>query len=128
MTGVRLNGVNWNWKVCTTHGALDRVTLHMDHLFTTPQMDYSTDQRFQTHWALCVHHLLQVPIKMCDVQHRLSAILISNTDMESHRDQKRQSSKKNSDYGVYTKKAVRAKEALLEKKLSCPAKVKGRSK
>jgi hypothetical protein len=59
---------------------------------------------------------------------RLSAILISNTDMESHRDQKRQSSKKNSDYGVYTKKAVRAKEALLEKKLSCPAKVKGQSK
>jgi hypothetical protein len=42
--------------------------------------------------------------------------------MESHRDQKRQSSKKNSDYAVYTKKAVRAKEALLEKKLSRPAK------
>ena len=48
-------------------------------------------------------------------------ILFLNTPMESHRDQKRQSSKKNSDYTVYTKKAVRAKEALLEKKLSCPA-------
>ena len=48
--------------------------------------------------------------------------------MESHRDQKRQSSKKNSDYAVYTKKAVRAKEALLEKKLPCPTQVKGKSK
>jgi hypothetical protein len=48
--------------------------------------------------------------------------------MESHRDQKRQSSKKQSDYAVYTKKAVRAKEALLEKKLSCPAKSKDQSK
>ena len=57
-----------------------------------------------------------------------SAILISNTYMESHRDQKRQSSKKQSDYAVYTKKTVRAKEALLEKKLSCPAKVKGNDK
>ena len=49
-------------------------------------------------------------------------ILFLNTPMESHRDQKRQSSKKNSDHSVYSKKAVRAKEALLEKKLSCPAK------
>jgi hypothetical protein len=48
--------------------------------------------------------------------------------MESHRDQKRQSSKKQSDYAVYTKKAVRAKEALLEKKLSCPTQVKGKGK
>jgi hypothetical protein len=40
--------------------------------------------------------------------------------MESQRDQKRQSSKKQSEYAIYTKKAVRAKEALLEKKLSCP--------
>ena len=48
--------------------------------------------------------------------------------MESQRDQKRQSSKKQSDYAVYTKKAVRVKEALLEKKLSCPTKVKGQSK
>jgi len=54
--------------------------------------------------------------------------LFSNTHMESHRDQKRQSSKKNSDYAVYTKKAVRAKEALLEKKLSCPTQVKGKGK
>ena len=58
---------------------------------------------------------------MCDDPPRLS-ILFLNPYMESHRDQKRQSSKKNSDYAVYTKKAVRAKEALLEKKLSCPAK------
>jgi len=48
--------------------------------------------------------------------------------MESHRDQKRQSSKKQSDYAVYTKKAVRAKEALLEKKLSCPTQVKPKGK
>lgn len=44
------------------------------------------------------------------------------SNMESHRDQKRQSAKKHTDFAVYTKKAVRAKEALLEKKLSCPAK------
>jgi hypothetical protein len=44
--------------------------------------------------------------------------------MESHRDQKRQSSKKHTEYSVYTQKAVRAKEALLEKQknASCPAK------
>lgn len=53
---------------------------------------------------------------------------MGTSNMESHRDQKRQSSKKHSDYAVYTKKAVRAKEALLEKKLSCPAKVKGKGK
>jgi hypothetical protein len=47
-------------------------------------------------------------------------IFISN--MESQRDQKRQSAKKHSEHSVYTKKAVRAKEALLEKKLSCPSK------
>jgi hypothetical protein len=32
------------------------------------------------------------------------------------RQQKRDSAKKSSDYSVYSKKAVRAKEALLEKK------------
>jgi hypothetical protein len=48
--------------------------------------------------------------------------------MESHRDQKRQSSKKHTEYSVYTQKAVRAKEALLEKKASCPTQVKGKGK
>jgi len=36
------------------------------------------------------------------------------------REQKRNSAKKNSEHSVYSKKAVRAKEALIEKKLSCP--------
>ena len=36
------------------------------------------------------------------------------------REHKRNSAKKHSEYSVYSKKAVRAKEALLEKKLSCP--------
>ena len=58
----------------------------------------------------------------------MGQIFVGNYNMESHRDQKRQSSKKHSDYAVYTTKAVRAKEALLEKKLSCPAKVKGQGK
>jgi hypothetical protein len=57
MTGVRLNGMNRNGQVGATHGALDCVTLHVDHLFTTPQMDYSAYQRFQTHWTLRVHIL-----------------------------------------------------------------------
>ena len=35
--------------------------------------------------------------------------------MESKRDQKRQSAKKQRDYSVYSKKAVRAKEALIQK-------------
>jgi hypothetical protein len=58
----------------------------------------------------------------------MGQIFVGNSNMESHRDQKRNSAKKHSDYAVYTKKAVRAKEALLEKKLSCPAKVKGQGK
>ena len=39
------------------------------------------------------------------------------------REQKRNSAKKHSDYAVYSKKAVRAKEALLEKQknMSCAA-------
>jgi len=36
--------------------------------------------------------------------------------MDSKRDQKRQSAKKHSEYTIYSKKAVRAKEALIEKK------------
>lgn len=37
--------------------------------------------------------------------------------MESPREQKRASSKKNSEMNVYSQKAVRAKEALINKKL-----------
>ena len=37
-------------------------------------------------------------------------------NMESKRDQKRQSAKKQREYSIYSKKAVRAKEALVEKK------------
>jgi hypothetical protein len=43
----------------------------------------------------------------------MGQIFVGNYNMESHRDQKRQSSKKHSDYAVYTKKAVRAKEAQM---------------
>jgi hypothetical protein len=35
--------------------------------------------------------------------------------METHRDQKRQSARKHRERSIYSKKAVRAKEALLEK-------------
>jgi len=38
------------------------------------------------------------------------------------REQKRQSSKKQREYSVYSKKAVRAKEALIEKTCPVPAK------
>ena len=49
--------------------------------------------------------------------------------MESpKRQSKRDSAKKTKDHSIYTQKSVRAKEALLEKKLSCPAKVKGNDK
>jgi hypothetical protein len=44
------------------------------------------------------------------------------------REQKRNSAKKNSEHSVYSKKAVRAKEALIEKKLSSPAQVKAKGK
>lgn len=42
------------------------------------------------------------------------------------REQKRNSAKKHSDYAMYSKKAVRAKEALLEKQknMSCAADTK----
>jgi hypothetical protein len=44
-------------------------------------------------------------------------------DKESKRDNKRQSAKKQREFSVYSQKAVRAKEALLEKQktTSCPA-------
>lgn len=48
-------------------------------------------------------------------------------EKESKREQKRQASKKHSDYTVYTKKAVRAKEALLEKKVSCAPQPRGKT-
>jgi len=44
------------------------------------------------------------------------------SSMESHRDQKRQSAKKHRERNIYSKKAVRAKEALLEKTCPVPAK------
>jgi len=51
---------------------------------------------------------------------------MGTSSMESQRDQKRNSAKKHSDYAVYSKKAVRAKEALLEKQknMSCAAETK----
>ena len=42
-------------------------------------------------------------------------------DPHMHRQDKRDSAKKSRDYSVYTQKAVRAKEALLEKKGSVNA-------
>ena len=42
--------------------------------------------------------------------------------METHRDQKRQSARKHRERNIYSKKAVRAKEALLEKACAVPAK------
>jgi hypothetical protein len=47
-------------------------------------------------------------------------------EKESKREQKRQASKKQSDYSIYNKKAVRAKEALLEKKASCAPQPRGK--
>jgi hypothetical protein len=44
------------------------------------------------------------------------------------RQTKRDSAKKTKDHSIYTQKSVRAKEALLEKKLSCPAQTKPNSK
>jgi hypothetical protein len=48
--------------------------------------------------------------------------------MDPKRQTKRDSAKKFKDHSIYTQKSVRAKEALLEKKLSCPTQVKGQSK
>jgi hypothetical protein len=42
--------------------------------------------------------------------------------MDSKRDQKRESAKKRREYSVYSKKAVRAKEAQLQKTCAVPAK------
>jgi hypothetical protein len=41
----------------------------------------------------------------------------------SHRDNKRNSAKKNSERSIYTQKSVRAKEALIEKKSLVKGKV-----
>jgi hypothetical protein len=48
--------------------------------------------------------------------------------MDPKRQTKRDSAKKSNDHSIYTQKSVRAKEALLEKKLSCLTQVKGQSK
>ena len=53
---------------------------------------------------------------------------VSKFNLMDGREQKRNSAKKHSEHSVYSKKAVRAKEALLEKKLSCPAQVKDKGK
>jgi hypothetical protein len=42
-------------------------------------------------------------------------------EKDSARQQKRQSAKKQSDHSVYTQKAIRIREAQLEKKKSCSA-------
>lgn len=42
-------------------------------------------------------------------------------EKEPKREQKRQSAKKRSEHSVYTKKAVRAKEALIEKRHGHPS-------
>ena len=42
------------------------------------------------------------------------------------RQAKRDSAKKTKDHSTYTQKSVRVKEALLEKKLFCPAQTKGK--
>jgi hypothetical protein len=41
-------------------------------------------------------------------------------ERDSDRSKKRDSAKKTRDRSIYSQKAVRAKEALLEKKVSCP--------
>jgi len=48
--------------------------------------------------------------------------------MDPKRQSKRDSAKKSKDHSIYTQKSVRAKEALLEKKLSCPTQTKANSK
>jgi hypothetical protein len=48
--------------------------------------------------------------------------------MDPKRQSKRDSAKKSKDHSIYTQKSIRVKEALLEKKLSCPGQTKGKSK
>lgn len=48
--------------------------------------------------------------------------------MDPKRQSKRDSAKKSKDNSIYNQKSVRAKEALLEKKLSCPTQIKGQRK
>ena len=48
--------------------------------------------------------------------------------MDPKRQSKRDSAKKSKDHSIYTQKSVRVKEALLEKKLSCPTQTKGKGK
>lgn len=58
----------------------------------------------------------------------LEIFSISNMEKESKRESKRQSAKKGRDYSVYTQKAVRAKEALLEKSCVVAPKAKPNAK
>jgi hypothetical protein len=43
-------------------------------------------------------------------------------DPSTKRQNKRDSAKKSKDHSIYTQKSIRVKEALVEKKLSCPTK------
>lgn len=47
-------------------------------------------------------------------------------ERDSDRSKKRDSAKKSRDHSIYSQKAVRVKEALLEKKLSCPGQTKAK--
>jgi hypothetical protein len=48
--------------------------------------------------------------------------------MDPKRQSKRDSAKKSKDHSIYSQKAVRAKEALVEKKLTCPSQIKNKTK
>jgi hypothetical protein len=48
--------------------------------------------------------------------------------MDPKRQSKRDSAKKSKDHSIYNQKSVRLREALLEKKLSCPTQTKDKGK
>lgn len=68
-------------------------------------------------------------IKTRPVDAKVPELSLEGTmEKESKRESKRQSAKKDRDHSVYTQKAVRAKEALLEKSCAASAKPKPSTK
>lgn len=96
------------WEVRTTHGTLGDVTLDVNLLVTTPELDDSPGKSLEADRTL-VHY--ENDRKKSVRSGSIFAISQLNCKMDnSKRQDKRDSAKKSREFSIYTKKAVRAYE------------------
>lgn len=98
-----------------------------------PEFDERPCELFETHGALGLFHASTIDrfLNSCPVPDSPGPLnlLYKFNHMDpasSKRQTKRDSAKKSKDHSIYTQKSIRSKEALIEKKLSCPTKAVGK--